>query len=92
MSAAQLTFELDGCVIAAPIGSTALLGEIDRDWSYCASYCRAEIRQYELTLFVGQDREWTDPEPHDICDDCARKTVARGNRLRLLSPNARVEE
>ena len=61
--------------------------ESPSEWTFCAAYCEGEIRPYRLTLWPGQDREWTDPETHYCCDKCARETVARGNRMVLILAN-----
>lgn len=83
--APQLTFEFE-------IGLSALPAFVEApgfvhaapQWSYCDVYCRRPTIRYRLTLWPGQDREWTDPEVHSMCAECASKTIARGNRLTVI--------
>ena len=58
------------------------------DWTYCEEYCRGPKTSYRLTLWPGLPDEWTDPETHLMCARCAEATIARGNRLTAIQPNA----
>lgn len=83
--APQLTFEFEAGLPALPVLAEAPSSvHAAPTWSYCDVYCRRPTVRYMLTLWPGQDREWTDPEVHSMCAACASKTTARGNRLTAI--------
>ena len=86
--APQLTFDLGLGVPALPaLAEAPCSADATPEWSYCENYCRGAINSYRLTLWPGQEREWTDAEEHRMCAECAAKTIARGNRLSVIQPN-----
>ena len=46
-------------------------------------------RQYRVTLLAGTAQAWTDPEPHDLCDECVEDYRRRGHEVTLMSDDTR---